>query len=48
MLTLYHNVWMCGKKKIIIIIIIINNNKDKIKQETKATVKVKMIKKLCA
>ena len=38
MLTLYHNVW---QKKI-------SNNNNKIKQETKATVKFKMVKKLCA
>ena len=34
---------MCGKKKKNN-----NNNNNKIKQETKATVKVKMVKKLCA
>ena len=33
---------MCGKKILAVII------KIKLKQETKATVKVKMVKKLCA
>ena len=46
MLTLYHIVWQ--KKNVIIIIIIIKKIENKIKQETNATVKVKMVKKLCA
>ena len=45
MLTLYHNVWQKKKKKKRKKI---SNNNNKIKQETKATVKVKMVKKLCA
>ena len=45
MLTLYHNVWQKKKKKKRKKN---SNNNNKIKQETKATVKVKMVKKLCA
>ena len=44
MLTLYHIVWQ--KKNVIIIII--KKIENKIKQETNATVNVKMVKKLCA
>ena len=44
MLTLYHNTWQ-GKK---VIIVIITKKKKQNKQETKTTVKDKMVKKLCA
>ena len=42
-ITLYHNVWQKKKKKISN-----TNNNKKMKQETKATVKAKMVTKLCA
>ena len=39
---------MCSKKKKKKLVIIMIMKNEKIKQETKATVKVKMVKKLCA
>ena len=43
MVTLYRNIWQKKQKKNNN-----NNNNDEIKQEEKGTVKVKMVKKLCA